>query len=240
MPFDKQYDARRCGNRLCKRGKVEKRIGRHFDSVGLKAPVTIRLEEHVLPFPRHQYHAARHLSFDDSSDHSGDDLIEFARAHTGLFGRSVRQFGGSRISQWNRREASENANHVGDGTSGLNSTDDHGSCCSLVVFAVAAEPITYCLINTGSNQRCQCSCASILGTDGVSFVSASILILLGRASPAHAGQHQPAVPRHDPGARAEYLPERRRLRDAVFGAVAAILGDDPGRIVPGVEAVKDD
>jgi len=44
-------------------------------------------------------------------------------------------------------------------------------------------------------------------------------------------QAQPAVPRHDPDARVGRLPERRRLRDAVFDTVAAILGDDEGRFV---------
>jgi len=55
-----------------------------------------------------------------------------------------------------------------------------------------------------------------------------------------ADPHQPAAPRHDPGARAGRLPERRRLRDAVFGVVAVFLGDDAGWSVAKVEAVKDD
>jgi len=44
-----------------------------------------------------------------------------------------------------------------------------------------------------------------------------------------ASLHQPAAPRHDPGARAGHLLERRRLRDAAFGVVAAFMGDDGGR-----------
>jgi len=53
-----------------------------------------------------------------------------------------------------------------------------------------------------------------------------------------AGLHQLAAPRHDPGVRAGHLPERRRLRSAVFGAVAAFLGDDAGRVVKEVEVVE--
>jgi len=55
---------------------------------------------------------------------------------------------------------------------------------------------------------------------------------------AQADLRQPAAPRHDPGTRSGRLPERRRLRDAVFGVVATFLGDDAARIVAEVEAVE--
>jgi hypothetical protein len=66
------------------------------------------------------------------------------------------------------------------------------------------------------------------------------LRLQGADSQPLAGLHQPAAPRHDPGTRATHLPERRRLRGAVFGVVAAFLGDDTGLIVDEIEAANDD